>query len=69
MIRKVVEAKIGSSLTRYDNLWRLKLECGHITTVSRRPSNAKRPPKKKACEECYKENLAREAEIGRINNG
>jgi hypothetical protein len=54
MIRKVVQAKIGNSITRYEDLWLLKLECGHELKVSRPPRSKGEPPKKKDCRECEK---------------
>jgi hypothetical protein len=55
MMKKVVEAKVGNSITRYEDLWLLKLECGHTLSASRRPSNANKAPTKKDCRECNKD--------------
>ena len=51
-MKKVIEAKIGNSITRYEDLWILKLECGHTLQVSRPPRSKNGPPKKKDCREC-----------------
>jgi len=51
-MKKVIQAEIGNSITRYEDLWILKLECGHTLKVPRPPRSKNKPPKKKDCREC-----------------
>jgi hypothetical protein len=54
MIRKVSDAKIGGSVTRYDDLWVGKLECGHALRVPRKGRYKDKSPKRVDCGECDK---------------